>query len=150
MNVYLRPAELGDLPLMMAWRSSPLVYGGFYTQKQPLDWDEHVAWFKSRNQDWRSFIVLYGGRPVGVVNIGQLDHWNPEIGYFIGEVSLWGKGIGREAVRLGLEYIKSCGKEYCHTTVLQNNARSIKLLKSLGFKYLGKARKGEVWMTKKL
>lgn len=150
MNIYLRLASEADLPLMMAWRSNPLVYKGFYTQKCPLVWEEHYSWWKSRNSDWRTFLVFYDHRPVGVVTIGQLDHWSPEIGYYIGEVGLWGKGIGREAVRLGLEYIKSQAKRHIHSTVLKNNKRSIRLLKSLGFSYLGAARKGEVWMQKEL
>lgn len=88
--------------------------------------------------------------PIGVVTVGQLDHYEPEIGYYIGEVSLWGKGYGREAVRLGLEYIKEYGRGYCHTTILDSNQRSVKLIKSLGFKRLGKAREGESWYQKKL
>lgn len=135
---------------MLAFRNSPLVYQGFYRQREPLVWEEHCAWFRSRNSDWRTFIVLYGDRPVGIVTIGQLDHWSPEIGYHIGEVSLWGKGVGKEAVRLGCKYIKNYGREYCHTTVLKDNLRSVKLLKSLGFEYMAQARLGEIWMTRKL
>lgn len=87
---------------------------------------------------------------MGMVYLGQLEHWSPEIGYHIGEVSLWGKGIGKEAVRQGLEYIKEYGREYCHTTVKKDNTKSIKLLKSLGFEYLGQARPNEIWMHRKL
>jgi RimJ/RimL family protein N-acetyltransferase len=141
----LEEATEDDLPLLMAWRSNPLVYQGFYQQKDSLTWEEHIEWWKSRNRDWRTFIIIYGNRPVGVITIGQLDHWSPEIGYYIGEVSLWGKGLGREAVRLALNWLRKYGKSYCHTTVLNNNKRSIKLLKSFGFKYFGKARKGESW-----
>ena len=139
-----------DLPLMLAWRSNPLVYQGFYQQDSPLVWEGHVQWFRERPSSWRSFIILYDERPVGVVTIGQLEHFSPEIGYYIGETTLWGKGIGREAVRLGLEFIKEQGKEYCHTTVLMRNERSVRLLNSLGFKTLGNARKGEIWMAKEL
>lgn len=85
-----------------------------------------------------------------MVTIGQMEHWSPEIGYYIGEVSLWGKGIGKEAVKLALDYLHQNGKEYCHTTILDNNERSIRLVKSLGFEYLGPAREGESWYQKKL
>jgi RimJ/RimL family protein N-acetyltransferase len=143
-------AEETDLELMMAWRSNPLIYQGFYTQTKPLIWEEHLNWFRSRNQDWRTFIIIYNDRKVGVVTIGQLDHWSPEIGYYIGEVSLWGNGIGKEAIQLALEWIKDYGKNYAHTTVMESNSRSLGLLKSLGFEILGKARKGELWLTKSL
>jgi len=148
--ILLRFATEADLPLMLAWRSQEKVYQGFYTQREPLKWEEHIHWFKGRNQDWVTFIIIYETRPVGVVVIGQLDHWSPEIGYYVGEVSLWGKGIGKEAVKSALSWIKSGGKEYAHTTILDNNKRSISLIKSLGFKKFGKAREGESWYQRKL
>lgn len=148
--LHLRNASEADLPLIMAWRSNPLIFKGFYQQNKPLAWEEHLNWWNSRNEDWREFIIIYDDRAIGVVTIGQLDHWSPEIGYYIGEVSLWGKGIGKDAVRLGLEKLREYGKEYCHTTVFKSNKRSVRLLKSLGFKYLGKARPDEIWMQKEL
>lgn len=147
--IFLRNATEADLPLIMAWRSNPLSYQGFYSQKQPLTWEEHINWWQSRNKDWREFlIVLVDGthtRDIGVVTIGQLCHWSPEIGYFIGEVSLWGKGYGKEAVKQAMDWLKIYGKEYCHTTIKDDNKRSISLIKSLGFERLGKAREGESW-----
>lgn len=148
--IYLREAKNSDLGLIMTWRNNPIVYEGFYQQNEPLKWEEHLAWWKSRNKDWREFIVVSDERNIGAVTIGQLDHWNPEIGYFIGEVSLWGQGIGKEAVKLALKWLKNNGYEYCHTTVLKDNPRSLNLLKGLGFQVLGDARKGEVWLTKNL
>lgn len=149
----LRRATESDLPLIMAWRSNPLIYQGFYTQNAPLTWQEHIGWWNSRN-DWREFIILLVEdtdiRPVGVVTIGQLSHWSSEIGYFIGEITLWGKGYGKEAVTLACEWLKKQGKEYAHTTILDDNKRSIRLIGSLGFQYLGKAREGEAWYQKKL
>lgn len=150
MSITLRPAIENDLPLIMAWRSSPLVYQGFFTQTAPLTWEEHIRWQKSRNRDWRTFIIVYNDRDVGVVNIGQLDHWSPEIGYLIGEVSLWGKGIATQAVKQAMEWIKDYGKGYCHTTVLVKNKASLRVLEKLGFTIQGDAREGEVWLTKKL
>ncbi len=134
----------------MAWRSNPLIYQGFYTQKSPLMWDEHIKWIKSRNQDWRMFIIMLNDRRVGVVTIGQLDHWCPEIGYYIGEISLWNMGYGYKAVELAAEHLNGLGKAYCHTTVLKHNKASLRLLEKLGFEIMGDAREGEVWLTKKL
>ena len=153
MIVLLRKATRQNLKLMFEWRNQPEVYQGFYvqgTENRKLTWGEHITWWEYRNRDWRTFIIEYESNPIGVVTIGQLDHWCPEIGYYIGEKSLWGKGIGKEAVRLGLEYIKNYGREYAHTTVLDTNERSIRLLKSLGFERLGKAREGESWYQKQL
>ena len=149
MNVLLREAIDNDLDLMFLWRNDPEIYQSFYTQDKKLTWDEHISWWKSRNKDWRTFVIIHNLRPVGIVTIGQLDHWCPELGYYIDRL-FWDKGIGKEAVKKGLEYIKKYGREYAHTTILDINERSIRLVKSLGFKYLGTAREGESWYQKKL
>lgn len=150
LNTYLRPITEEDYPITMAWRSNPLVYEGFYQQDKPLEWKEHINWYRTRNKDWRCFIVMYKDRPVGIVILQQLDHWEPEIGFYIGEVSLWGKGIGKAAVQMGLNHLRKNGYRYCHTTILEGNVRSIGLLKALGFEGVRKAREGEIWMTLKL
>lgn len=152
--ILLRKSTDSDLPLIMAWRSNPLIFSGFFSQKSPLSWGEHHNWWASRNADWHEFIIeLFECdilRPIGVVSIGQLDHWSPEIGYFIGNPTDWGKGYGKQAVEFACKWLKKSGKEYAHTTILDNNERSIRLVKSLGFEYLGKAREGESWYQKKL
>jgi len=152
--IFLRESNKGDLPLIMAWRNSPFIFSGFYSQDSPLSWNEHFSFWKDRNKDTRQFMVVLLEndimRDVGVVRIQQLDYWSPEIGFMIGEPELWGKGIGKKAVSLGLDWMKEKGYKYTHTTVLESNTRSIKLLEGLGFKYFGKARKGEIWMIKSL
>ena len=149
-TLQLLPASDNDIELVMAWRSHPDVYAGFYTQTAPLTWEEHNAWWHSRPSSWREFIIWLDGRRIGVVSIGQTEHWSPELGYLLGEVSLWGKGYGKQAVQLALDWLRGEGKGYCHTTVLKDNTRSLQLLEGLGFKVLGDAREGEVWLTKKL
>jgi RimJ/RimL family protein N-acetyltransferase len=125
------------------------VYAGFYQQKKPLTWGEHKNWWRSRNADWRTFIIQDECVDVGVVTLGQLDHWSPEIGYYV-LPNYWGNGIGKKAVKQAVEWLKRFGYEYCHTTVKDDNKRSIRLLKSLGFTELGDARLGEKWYQKKL
>ena len=153
--IFLREAKDSDLELIRAWRSSPLVYQGFVTQKEPLTYMEHHNWWNSRKQlNWREFIIVLQEdellRDMGVVTIGQLEHWSPEIGYFIGNPADWNKGYGKQAVWCALDWLRRHGYKYTHTTVKTDNQRSIKLLESLGFEYLGKAREGEVWYQKSL
>lgn len=154
-DVSLRLMTKEDLPLTLAWRSNKVVYDGFYTQgrtQKPMTWEEHKKWNESRmlSDFWRMFIIVYDDRPVGVVSISMLEHWTAEIGLYIGEVTLWDKGIGKEVLKLALEYIKGYGKEYCHTTIPKNNERALRLFRSLGFAYMAEAREEEVWVTKKL
>ena len=151
MTILLRRATEADLELMFNWRNNPQVWKGFYSQSKEnraLTWTEHIAWWQSRNKDWRTFIIEYG-KPVGVVTIGQLDYWEPETGIYI-ETSLWSKGIGKEALLLTIKYIKDYGRKYTRTTILDNNERSKKLYLSLGFKKIGEARPGESLYRKEL
>ena len=159
--IFLRRATEADLPLKLAWRNNPLISQGFYSQSKNgnlISWEEHTNWWKSRN-NWQDMVVMlvedYTERPIGFVSIGQTDHWSPEVGFFVGEISLWGTGIGKEAVRQAIEFVREYAKSHAHithlhTTVKKDNERSIRLLKSLGFEYSCEARPGEIYMVRRL
>ena len=142
--VLLREAtDEKDLELMMAWRSDSETYRGFYSQEKPLTWEEHLDWFRSRNKDWRTFVIIYDGRKVGVVTVGQLDYWEPESGIYIGEKTLRGKGVGKKALKLAIAWLRERNYRYTRTTIKDDNVNSIKLYHSLGFLRIGEAREGE-------
>jgi len=150
--IILRLANESDLPLMLAWRNHELVRQGMYTQgfSNPhlITWQEHLSWWKSRNKDWRTFIIELKEddilRPVGVVTISQLDNWNSEIGLYVGEITLWGQSVGARALYLALEWLREYGCRKVHTTILKNNPSSRALFKKMGFEEIGKAREGEI------
>ncbi len=152
--IFLREITDEDLELTMAWRSNPLIYRWSFLQKESLSWEEHYEWNKSRNKDARQFLIILVEechmRRVGLVTISQFDSWCPAVGYLVGEVKLWGKGVGKEAVNQCLNWVKQQGKEYCSSTIKDDNERSIRLIKSLGFERAGHAREGESWYLKKL
>ena len=147
MKVSLRPTTEKTLPLTLAWRNQSAVYEGAYTQEASLTWEEHYTWWKTRGPWWRFWIIQVtdetGTRDVGVVNFGQLEHWNPELAYYVGEVSLWGKGVAEEALKLALEWLRERGYCRTHTTVKEDNSRSTGLLTKMGFRRTIPARKGE-------
>ena len=147
--VLLREVTDDDIELVMAWRSNPLVYQGFYYQKEPLTWEEHYKWWHSqyKQSNWKRWIIQVSDdvttRDVGCVHFRQLDNRSPKVSIFIGEVTLWGKGISRQALSLALDWLEEQGYEKVHTTILGDNQRSIRLFESLGFKNSGDAREGE-------
>lgn len=154
MNLYLRQSRDSDIPLVMAWRSSPLVFNGFYTQREPLKWKEHYNWWMGRNKDWYTLIAVLTedgiDRPIGVVTIGQCDHYSPEFGYYLGEISLahQPQHYGTTMVNKALDWLKEYQTTHphikgVHTTILDSNTASIKLIKKLGFIKGMPARKGE-------
>jgi len=111
-----------------------------------LDWSEHWKWWKSRIA-WKIFFIQVNDgettRDVGYINVSQLDHWKPEIAIAIGEVSLWGHGVAKQALLLGIEWLKERGYKRVHASILKNNERSLRLFKSLDFKIVGDAREDE-------
>ena len=149
MKVLLREATDSDMELVLAWRSNPLVWQGHYQQHfdpHPLTWEEHYKWWHSK-YNWKIFIIQVNDnistRNVGSIDVGQLDHWCPEVGISIGEVTLWGKGVGKQSLSLALDWLKEKGYEKVHTTILKDNERSIRLFESVGFKRIGEAREEE-------
>jgi len=155
MDIEFREVCKDDYPLTMAWRSNPDIFQGFYQQKAPLTWERHIAWYASRNKDWRNFMAIYDGRPVGVITIGQLDHWEPEIGVYVGEVTLHGKGIGTAMVQKAIEWLQEYTLDHSHiqsihTTILDTNLASIKLFHKCGFRRVAVAREGESWYMRPL
>lgn len=153
MKVMLRESQgVSDAVLVMAWRNSPLVWQGLYTQSRenrPLMWQEHWKWWTSEyRKTWKIFIIQVNDgettRDVGYLNIGQREHWKPEIGLSVGEVSLWGQGVAKQALLLGIEWLKEHGYKRVHTSILKDNERSIRLFGSLGFKIIGDARENEL------
>ena len=148
--IHLRDAYDTDMELVMAWRSHPDNYKGFFTQKKALTWEEHKAWWYSRSSEWKMFIICLDGRSVGMLNVGWLQSWTPEIGVCVGETTLQGKGVGREAILQALEWLRERGYGHVHTTILKNNDKSLRAFQGVGFKILGDAREGEWWLTKTL
>lgn len=148
-QVLLREAtDCSDATLVLSWRSNPLIWQGSYVQNRenrPLTWEEHWKWWKSQKNGKIFIVQLNDGvivRDVGYLNIGGLDK-QPDFSIAIGEVTLWGKGIAKQALLLGIEWLKKHGYREVYANIIKNNERSIRLFKSVGFKTVGDGRDGE-------
>jgi len=155
--IFLRDTTINDAPLVMAWHSNPMIQSGFYTlgnEPRPLSWEEHHRWWTLTTKYWKKLMVVLVEndieRPIGIVRISPLEDFSPQLSFTIGEISLWGKGYGKEVVRLALEWLKEHGYKHTHTSVRKSNKRALGLLLSLGYVIIGEARKEEVWLQKKL
>lgn len=54
-----------------------------------MEWEEHVSWFESRDEDRYDFVISFDGRRVGVVNVDTAD----EVGIYLGDFSAHGQGV---------------------------------------------------------
>ncbi len=152
--LFLREANSDDTGLVMSWHSNPVIFSGFYTIRSPLTWEEHYYWWTETTKTWKKFMVVLVEnnipRTIGIVRISALEDFSPQTALTIGEISLWGKGYGKKALELGLQWLRDKGKKHTHTSIPDHNLRCIALYKGLGFERYGEAREGESWYQRKL
>jgi RimJ/RimL family protein N-acetyltransferase len=82
------------------------------------------------------FAVVFEGRVIGKAGVWQ----NDEIGYIIAREA-WGQGLANEAVRAVIARAFALGRARLQADVDPRNTRSLKLLKKLGFRETGTAKR---------
>ena len=151
LEVDLRPLDDTDLPILLAWAHMLKIWEYLPTSRRSeiLTWEEHNKWFHfKRNNRFDWTILLDDGkwkqRSVGMVHVIEIHEEYPEVGLYIGDVNLWGKGIGKRALQLVIGRMSVYSHiQGLHAIIHPDNKRSIRLFKSLGFKKVGEARKGQ-------
>jgi UDP-2,4-diacetamido-2,4,6-trideoxy-beta-L-altropyranose hydrolase len=152
-SVFIRQATDDDLKMIMDWRSNPAIYRYFYHQNKPLVWEEHLNWWRERNNriDWIIMLDKSGGAvPIGSVNCTNLNTMSPEVGVFVGETDQWGKSIGKESVEIVLEWLALRGYEAAQARIIVENERSRRLFEALGFVLTDSSQKEELLYQKDL
>src|SRR5689334_2927513 len=150
-KVTLRALTRDDMETQ--WRFSndvevELAGGGDPPRPQTLDewkawFDEHVG---KEDKNHVSFAIEADGKMIGYCGLWRFD-WTHRIcwlGISIGDRDYWGRGYGREAVRLLLDYafrLKNIRK-VCLTT--SSNERAIRCYLACGFVEEGRMR-AQLW-----
>lgn len=129
-SVSLRPANRQDVDQMFRWRNDPEIYQWFRNQDEPLNWHDHVDWFQSRPDERTDLIIEYPSTPAGVVSLAA----DGDVGIYIGEKHLWGKGIASEALEKALQGRYGEFSAEIHV----DNTASQKLFEKQGFERVGK------------
>jgi ribosomal-protein-alanine N-acetyltransferase len=144
-RLVLRQMVLSDADAVFAFKSDPEVtamYGQepHGTVEQTKGWIESNMLGFTQRASYMWSITLQGSDTV----IGGCCFWNidqgsmhAEIGYELGK-DHWGKGFAREALEGLLDYgFGDLGFHRVEACPLSRNERSIRLLKSLGFRFEG-------------
>jgi UDP-4-amino-4,6-dideoxy-N-acetyl-beta-L-altrosamine N-acetyltransferase len=132
----LRPMAEGDLRKVLEWRNDERIRHAMYTD-HVISWDEHRAWFERINKEKTSlhFIFEVSGRPLGVVNVTQLDRVNGKCvwGFYIGADDA-PRGSGSAMGWLAIEHIiENLNFRKIIGEALADNEESIKYHLRLGF-----------------
>lgn len=126
-----------DAAQIVKWRSDPRIYSQLFDNR-PLTMERHMEWYKGSYlpDHFRTDYMIRdkaSGRAVGVVGAQRTEE-GPEVSYMIGEVDMTGKGLAKDAIKAVLWHLKShLGATVAIARILDSNAASIGLVKSLGF-----------------
>jgi RimJ/RimL family protein N-acetyltransferase len=147
-NINLRPIIKEDIGFLNIWKNDEKVYkylgGGF----MPTSIDQQIKWMDSimdtSGNNKRYIICKKEGTPVGMVGLYNINwiHRTVEIGIYIGDKTVRGKGYGKEACKL----VEQFAKRYLNLrkiklSVVSENRIAINMWKSLGYKEVGEYQK---------
>jgi [ribosomal protein S5]-alanine N-acetyltransferase len=147
-QVCLRPLERSDLNhSYLAWLNDPDVTrymesGTFPTTMQDLE-TFYAEVTGSRSQVIFAITDSESGRHIGNVKLGPIQwvHRRASLGILIGDKTYWGKGVGTEAMRLGIEYgFQKVNLRRIDLTVFAKHEFAVRLYGRLGFKVEGRLR----------
>lgn len=151
-KVFLRAIQREDLPRICAFNNDvdvEVAGGGDPPMPQSLarlqaEFDQKAA---RGGRDGAEFAIEAGGALIGICglhNISEIDR-TAELGITIGDKDYWGKGYGRDTVRVLLDYafrLRNFRKVFLR--VWGNNERGIRSYRACGFVEEGRLR-AHVW-----
>ena len=114
--------------------------------------ESEKEWLKENQNKYNFAIVLKeSDKLIGNISLIEVDlvHRNAVLGIFIGDDSNRGKGYGKEAIKLLLEYgFNNLNLNNIMLSVYSFNKRAIKVYESLGFKKFGTRHKSHYFKGK--
>ena len=142
-QITFRDLTTKDLDVLLLWRNNPNI--NKYLANRVKVKPEAQAWFNRINGSSSNLLkgIIYDGRLIGYCIVESVDEQNRkcEVGVLIGDLQLWGKGIGKIVVA---ELLKYCFEKLMLHRVLaviaKGNERSERLFKGMGFRYEGTLR----------
>ncbi|MGQ9700022.1 MAG: GNAT family N-acetyltransferase [Candidatus Bipolaricaulaceae bacterium] len=144
-DLRLRAIEREDIPRFVRWLNDPEVRQ-FLLMHQPLSRAQEERWFEeqlSRADELLLAIeVREGGEWIHIGNVGlhriDLKNRTATLGIVIGEKDFWGKGFGREALRVLLRYaFLELGLHRVELETFSFNVRALRCYEAVGFKKVG-------------
>ncbi|GER71425.1 N-acetyltransferase [Weizmannia acidilactici] len=152
----VRPLEIDDKPLLVQWLTDPTVLAYYEGRDRPHDMETVHAHFYDRKDEVTRCIVEYDGQAVGYIQFYPLDaSAKADYGYaqddviygtdpFIGEPTLWNRGIGSLLVRSMTAYL--IHKKGANRVVMDPqtwNVRAIRCYERCGFQKIKRLPKHE-------
>lgn len=153
----LRPLKLADASdIYLKWINDPEVTRGMASGYFPTTQEQLTSYVTGALKDEHTvFLAVCEGndRHIGNVKIDRIDWFarTCEIGIIIGEADARGKGYGKEAMQLCIDYIfQDLNLNKITLAVFENNPAALKLYQNLGFQQEGRFvkhvfKEGQLW-----
>ena len=147
-RLYLRPLEEDDLVCVRKWANDPEIrrLTGEVTPMSQAGAAEFLERVRSdKDRLWFVVVLKEGDRAIGEAGLLRMFHpWRTtDLSLIIGEKDAWGKGYGREAIQLLLDYAFGClGFHRVVVGVVGFNERAIRFYEKVGFRREGVQRDG--------
>lgn len=140
-QLYLSPINSEDVSTYVRWLNDKTVSENLGLDTKVTTLDGEREWLK-RNQNDYTFAIILKENDELIGNCGfsktDLIHRNGEICIFIGDEEKRGKGYGKEAIKLLLDYgFNNLNLNNIMLRVYSFNTKAIKVYESLGFKRFG-------------
>jgi RimJ/RimL family protein N-acetyltransferase len=133
MTVTLRPFSTNDLNQHIAWAEA-IDARSYMSRIFPKRFDGN---FNDKNPYFRWYVIIYDDTDVGSIWLEKqnADDNVTQLGIFIGNEDLLGKGIGRKAIEQAiLESMSKMPGTIVRLNVRKNNKRAKSCYKACGFK----------------
>lgn len=140
-SIYLRPITLDDTELIVKWRNTKFVQDNFIFREKFTS-AMHNNWMKTKvdtGEVVQYIICEFNDNPIGSVYYRDFDaiQKSAEFGIFIGEENALGKGYGKEATSLFIQYgFNSMGLDKIILRVIDTNRRAEHVYEKVGFKII--------------
>lgn len=148
-RVYLRPVEKEDLSKFYLWYNDPEIRGltGEVLPTSPAGAQAYLEKLQSDDPSrvWFSIVLHENDQLIGETGLLRMfPAWRQtDMSIILGEKSAWGKGYGREAMELMLDY--AFGYLNFHRVsigVVGSNVRALRFYEQVGFQREGVLRDG--------
>lgn len=148
-DVTLRPLEVDDIDTLYTWEADYELemYGGWAPKRGRAAFRQrYERRITEPEDDLYTFGIEVDKQLVGYVQLALIDTSNRHaaVGLIIGVKEVWGRGIGRTALRILLDYAFTVqALERIYAEVYTFNTRSRRLFEGLGFQQEGILRQHE-------
>jgi RimJ/RimL family protein N-acetyltransferase len=141
MTISFRIPTLEDAPLLLSWRSQPRINDMMFSDVHAGDIDKQCDWLVrcEQRQDYKHFLILGDGEPVGYLSYTGIDRLNGHCscGSYFGSIEA-GRKYGGHMHAYFMDYLfYGLGMRKNVVQILGANPRVLKLQRLLGLREVG-------------